>query len=90
MQERDYLRDLARRYVDICQDSAQDQRRQLRRRHNSLQATRPPIYIRAFAWHEMSESQPQCQDPLYRHYEDFSGAICSGTVSTMTRSSSRG
>ncbi len=71
MQERDQLRDLARRYVDICQRPEQQERRQLWRRHNSLQATRPPIYIRAFAWQEMPDAELQCQDPLWRSYEDF-------------------
>ncbi|MBT4608495.1 MAG: hypothetical protein HOC05_00550 [Gemmatimonadetes bacterium] len=71
MQERTYIRDLARRYVDICRRPEQAQRRQLWRRHNSLRQTRPPIYIRAFAWHEMPDSQPRCQDPLWRQMEDF-------------------
>jgi len=71
LQERTYIRDLARRYVDICRRPEQAQRRQLWRRHNSLRQTRPPIYIRAFAWHEMPDSQPRCQDPLWRQMEDF-------------------
>jgi len=71
LQERTYLRDLARRYVDICQHPDQAQRRQLWRQHNSLRRTPPPIYIRAFAWNEMPEAEPRCQDPLWRQMEDF-------------------
>lgn len=71
MQERTYLRDLARRYVNMCQHPDQDERRQLWRQHNSLKSTRPPIYIRAFAWQEMPEAELRCQDPLWRSYEDF-------------------
>jgi hypothetical protein len=65
------LRDLARQYVEICAQPVQKERRDLWRRHNSLQPTRPPIYIRAWAWQEMPQSQCQCTDPLFRRYEDF-------------------
>ncbi|MBT3344210.1 MAG: hypothetical protein HN712_28570 [Gemmatimonadetes bacterium] len=71
MDERTYLRDLVHRYVEVSQRPDQDARRDLWRRHNSLQATRPPIYIRAFAWHEMPAARLQCEDALHRHYEDF-------------------
>jgi len=65
------LRDLAKRYLEVALAPEQDRRRDLWRRHNSLEATRPPIYIRAFAWNEMPESACQCQDPLLRQHEDF-------------------
>jgi hypothetical protein len=65
------LRDLARQYMEICVQPVQKERRDLWRRHNSLQPTRPPIYIRAWAWQEMPQSQCQCTDPLFRQYEDF-------------------
>jgi hypothetical protein len=29
------------------------------------------IYIRAYAWREMPQSECVCQDPFYRHYEDW-------------------
>ncbi len=67
----DILRDLAERYLDICHKDVQQERRDLWRKHNSLQWTRPLIYVRAFAWQEMPESQCQCDDPFYRHYENF-------------------
>jgi len=64
------LRDLTKRYLEICHTDEQQRRRDLWRRHNSLQYTRPPIYVRAFAWREMPECRSTCQDPFYRPYED--------------------
>jgi hypothetical protein len=68
------LRDLARKYIDVCNDDSQGHRRGLWRRHNSLKRTRPLIYVRAVAWSEVREILPecrlQCQDPFYREYED--------------------
>lgn len=71
MDERALLRDLACRYVETCRAPAQDERRGLWRRHNSLQPTRPLIYVRACAWSEMPQAICRCEDPLHRHYEDF-------------------
>ncbi len=65
------IRDLAKRYVDVCARPVQQERRDLWRRHNSLRRTRPLIYTRAFAWGEMPQSKCECEDPLYRHYESF-------------------
>lgn len=64
------LRDLAEQYVEICADPVQKTRRDLWRQHNSLKKTRPLIYVRACAWHEMPQSKCLCQDPFYREYED--------------------
>ncbi len=64
------LRDLAKRYADLAARPEMDERRDLWRRHNSLKPTRPPIYVRAFAWHEMPESRCVCQDPLLRVIEN--------------------
>ena len=69
--DRDILRDLAKRYRALCDDPVQTERRNLWRRHNSLQPTRPLIYVRAFAWPEMAASACQCEDPFYRAYESF-------------------
>lgn len=63
------LRDLAKQYVDVCADPVQAERRRLWRRHNSLKPTRPLIYVRAFAWHEMPQAACVCEDPLLRKYE---------------------
>ena len=71
MSDRDMLRDLARQYLDICHQPVQEERRALWRRHNSLERTQPPIYVRAFAWQEMPQSRCQCLDPFCRRYEDF-------------------
>jgi len=65
------IRDLAKRYVEVCARDVQRERRDLWRRHNSLQRTRPLIYARAFAWAEMPQSRCACEDPLYCHYESF-------------------
>lgn len=65
------LRDLARQYLDACSMPIQRERRDLWRRHNSLQRTRPLIYVRAFAWHEMPQSRLVCVDPFFQPYEDF-------------------
>jgi len=65
------LRELAKRYMDVCADPAMKTRRDLWRRHNSLHATPPLIYVRAFAWHEMPESKCLCDDEELRQYENF-------------------
>ncbi len=65
------LRDLSRRYIEVASKPIQDQRRRHWRAVNARQAAPPPIYIRACAWHEMPQSKCQCQDDLYRQYEDF-------------------
>jgi hypothetical protein len=65
------LRDLARRYMEVCSKPEMDAHRDLWRRHNSLKRTRPLIYVRAFAWKEMPEAQLACEDPFFRHFESF-------------------
>lgn len=70
-EEKTVLRDLARRYMDVCAHPVQNQRRDLWRRHNSLKGTRPLIYVRAFAWHELAESECLIKDPLWQKYEKF-------------------
>jgi len=69
--DRTIMRELAERYRDICAEPVQEERRQLWRRHNSLVRTRPLIYVRAFAWHEMPQSACRCEDPFFRGYESF-------------------
>jgi hypothetical protein len=81
LSDRDILRDLAKRYRDLSADPVQTVRRDLWRRHNSLQQTRPLIYVRAFGWHEMAESACICQDPFYRDYEaHFRNRLFWGTL----------
>jgi hypothetical protein len=64
------LRDLARRYAEICREPVQAERRQRWRRHNSLKPERPLLYVRAFAWSEMPQAQTLCADPFYRPFEN--------------------
>ena len=47
--DRTVIRELARRVAEIAARPVQDERRDLWRRHNSLQRTRPLIYVRWFA-----------------------------------------
>lgn len=70
-EDKETLRDLAKRYLDICNTPQQRERRRLWKAHNSFKGDRPLIYIRAFAWHEMPQSACQCEDPFARGYESF-------------------
>lgn len=65
------LRDLARHYRELCHTASPTERRALWRKTNSLVRTRPPIYVRAFGWPEMPESQCRCEDALFRGLENF-------------------
>ena len=65
------IRDLAKQYAEIADDPIQNERRNLWRTHNSLKPTPPPIYIRAFAWGEMKESECFCEDPIMRQTESM-------------------
>jgi len=66
------LRELAKQYAEVCAKDVQDQRRDLWRRHNSLERTRPLVYVRWLAaWAEAPESQLQCEDPFYQTHERF-------------------
>ena len=69
--DRNILRDLAKRYLDICNTSEQQERRRRWRAHNSFKGDRPLIYVRAFAWSEMPQSKCQCEDSFARGYENF-------------------
>lgn len=64
------LRDLVKQYLEVCADPAQREHRDSWRKHNSLKRTRPLIYARAFAWHEMPDSQLRCRDAFLRPYEN--------------------
>jgi hypothetical protein len=70
--DRTILRDLAKRYLDVCARDCQTELRELWRRHNSLKGSgRTPIHVRAFAWHEMPQSKCGCEDALLRGRESF-------------------
>ncbi|MHC4715511.1 MAG: hypothetical protein ACYS5V_00940 [Planctomycetota bacterium] len=67
------LRDLAKQVADIAARDVQDERRDLWGRHNSLQRTRPLIYVRWLAcWREVVPAEDlRCSDPFFRGYEDI-------------------
>jgi hypothetical protein len=65
------LRSLAVQYMEICSNHIMNERRDLWRRHKSLKRTSIPIYVRAFAWQEMPQSELKCEDPFLREYENF-------------------
>jgi hypothetical protein len=67
------LRELARRYVEVCARPVQAERRDLWRRLNSLQHTRPLLYLRGGdMWDEIPEVvTPRCQDAFFRPYERY-------------------
>ena len=65
------LRDLAKQVAGIAAKPVQDERRDLWRRHNSLQPTRPLVLSLAMPfWGEvMPDEQLQCRDPFFRAHE---------------------
>ncbi len=66
------IRDLAHRYVEVAAKPIQDERRDLWRRHNSLQRTRPLVYCRWFAtWNEHPWSKLVCEDAFWQGHERF-------------------
>ena len=71
MRDQEIVIELARAYMEVCALPVQEERRCLWRRHNSLRQTRPLIYVRAYAWKELPQSQCFCQDPFFRAQEDF-------------------
>ena len=66
------IRDLARQYAEVAAQPVQDERRELWRAHNSLERTRPLIYVRWLAaWHEHPDARPLCDDPFLAGHEAF-------------------
>lgn len=70
------LRDLAKKYLEICNKEVMDERRQLWRSHNSLENVRTPILC---SWHifsnveyyEMFVKDCVIEDPTLRAVENF-------------------
>ena len=58
------VRELAKQYLDIANDPIQDERRDLWRKLNSLERTRPLVYVQVGGpvWKETLEVQPTCED----------------------------
>jgi len=66
------IRELAHRYAEVAAKPIQDERRDLWRRHNSLQRTRPLVYCRWFAtWNEHPWSKLECEDGFWQGHERF-------------------
>ena len=66
------IRDLAEQYAEIAAKPIQEERRDLWRRHNSLERTRPLIYVRWLAaWHEHPWATLECEDPFWHQHERF-------------------
>ena len=65
------LRDLAKQVAEIASKPIQVERRDLWRRHNSLERTRPLVLLMPFAcWPEFPESQQlACEDAFFRAHE---------------------
>jgi len=65
------LRELARRYVEVCNRPVQAERRELWRLKNSLRPVRPLIYMRGGnVWDEVPEANVrQCDDAFFHAYE---------------------
>lgn len=73
--DRQVLRDLAKRYSDICRQPRQDELRALWRHHNSLCSTRPLILVMFGMWNpwcaELINEQLACRDALFRDIETW-------------------
>lgn len=69
--DRAAIRELARRYREVCEQPIQEERRRLWRAHNSLKPTRPLIYLRGGnAWAEVPEiGRRETRDPFLQAYE---------------------
>jgi hypothetical protein len=65
------LKDLAKRVAEIAAGDVQDERRDLWRRHNSFQRTRPLVLVLGMPyWGEVfPDERLRCQDPLFRAHE---------------------
>ena len=66
------LRDLAKQYAEIAAKDIQDERRDLWRKHNGLERTRPPVLaLWLCAWETVPLSELHCEDPLFQHHERY-------------------
>ena len=69
--EKALIRKLAARYREICEEPVQESRRRAWAGLNSLKHSRPLVYVRAFAWHEMPESKLECEEPFAQNLENW-------------------
>ncbi|MCM8769098.1 MAG: hypothetical protein NC911_05420 [Candidatus Omnitrophica bacterium] len=72
--DREIIRDLAKKYREICQDPVMEERRQLWKAKNSLQATRILLLV-SFGMHNVwcrelfADSHLACRDEFFRTWE---------------------
>ncbi|NLN04431.1 MAG: hypothetical protein GX166_06400 [Clostridiaceae bacterium] len=71
MNERTRIRDLAKETLEYALSDEMQRRRKLWTNHNSLEFTRPPVYVvRAIPFHEFVDiSEIKCQTPALRSLE---------------------
>ena len=63
------LRELAKQYAEICAKEVQEARRDLWRQHNGLKRVGVPVFVRAYASHEVPDLECQCEDAFFRTHE---------------------
>ena len=68
--DREILKPLAERYLEVCNTPQQRSRRDLWSRLNGLDPVRPLVYARRFAWREMPECRAECRDPFLAAIEN--------------------
>ena len=69
MNEKEYIRTLAKQVRDFAESPEMEARRRLWTDHNSGVFTRPPIYIRAIPVSEYPDMRCRCEDPFLRSIE---------------------
>ena len=70
MNDRQILRELAKRYMEIAADPVQDERRRLWTRFHGRLERRACVYAMRFGVNELfGEKVLQCRDPFFRFYE---------------------
>lgn len=69
MNEKQYLRELAKEVTDYAMSDLMDRRRQLWTDHNSFRFTRPLLNINFIPEIELIRGDLRCQDPYYRAFE---------------------
>jgi hypothetical protein len=73
--EKQIMRDLARRYLEICNNETQQKKKELWRKHNSLEKTRIPVLINIFEGSNIGQflldDKMVCTQPILRYYERY-------------------
>lgn len=70
MNDRMRIRDLAKETLEYALSDEMNRRRKLWTHHNSLEFTRPPVYVRAIPFHEfLDKNELKCENPALRNLE---------------------